>query len=78
MDYCNRITGQTIRGLRLKKGMTQEVLAGLAGIARGHLALIESGRKSAGVEVLWRVSEALDMRLSELIQMVEEKHLRKE
>ena len=72
MTYDHRITGRIIHDLRETKGMTQEVLSGLAGISRSHLAEIEAGRTNANVETLWRISEALGMKLSRLIRMVEE------
>ena len=71
MQYDHRITGRVIRRLREKRRLTQEVLSGLAAIARSHLSEIESGHTSANVETLWRIADALDMRLSELIQIVE-------
>ena len=71
MLYNNKITGQIIGRLRTKRGMSQETLSGLAGIARSHLTMIENGDKNANVETLWRIALALDMRLSELISMVE-------
>ena len=73
MLYDSKITGQLIGILRTQRGMSQEVLSGLAGIARSHLAMIENGRKQANVETLWRIAQALDIRLSDLIRMVEEK-----
>lgn len=72
MLYDHRITGQIIGRLRLQRGMSQEVLSGLAGVARSHLAMIENGSKSANVETLWRIAAALNMPLSELIHMVEQ------
>ena len=73
MHYNSKITGQVIGILRTQRNMSQEVLSGLAGIARSHLAMIENGRKHANVETLWRIAQALDIRLSDLIRMVEEK-----
>ena len=73
MNYDGRITGRIIAELRRQRGMTQEVLSGLAGIARSHLAEIESGSVNANVDTLWRISEALGLKLSELIGMVEER-----
>ena len=73
MNYDGRITGRLIAEMRRQRGMTQEVLSGLAGVARSHLAEIENGSVRANVDTLWRVSEALGMRLSELIRMVEER-----
>ena len=72
MNYDNRITGQLIGILRTKRGMSQEVLSGLAGVARSHLAMIENGSKKANVDTLWRISSALGIRMSELMQMVED------
>ena len=72
MDYDNRITGKIIRELRRRKGLTQDVLSGLAGIARSHLAMIESGEKNANVDTLWRIANAMDMNLSDVIAMVEQ------
>lgn len=73
MYYNSKITGQLIGELRIRKDLTQEDLSAFAGIARSHLAMIESGKVKANVETLWRIADALDMRLSELIRMVEER-----
>ena len=73
MDYDGRITGRVIGELRRSRGLTQEVLSGLAGVARSHLAMIERGAVQANVDTLWRISQALGLRLSELIRMVEER-----
>ena len=72
IPYDSRITGNLIRALRRRQGLSQEVLSGLAGIARTHLTMIENGEKNASVDTLWRISDALGLRLSELIRMVEE------
>lgn len=71
-SYDHTITGQVIRRLRLERGMSQEVLSGLAAISRSHLAEIESGRDNANVDTLWRIAGALEIPLSELIRRVEE------
>ncbi len=72
MTYDHMATGQIIRRLRKKRGLTQEVLSGLAAISRSHLAEIERGRTNANVETLWKISEALGMRCSDLIRAVEQ------
>lgn len=72
MNYDYRVTGQIIGRLRVQREMSQEALSGLAGIARSHLAMIENGRKKANVETLWHIAAALDMRMSELMRMVED------
>lgn len=72
IPYNNKITGKIIRELRMQQGISQEVLSGLAGVARSHLTMIENGSKNANVDTLWRIADALGVRLSELIRRVEE------
>ena len=72
MPYDNIITGKVIKTLRQEKGLSQEVVSGLADIPRSHLAMIEGGLVSPKVTTLWQISDALGLRLSELIQMVED------
>ena len=74
MPYNSQLTGRVIRSLRQRRGMSQEVLSGLAELSRSHLSMIESGRKTANVETLWRIAGALGLRLSELIRLAEEAH----
>ena len=72
MNYDYKVTGRIIGRIRVQRGMSQEVRSGLAGVARSHLAMIETGSKNANVETLWRIAAALDMRMSELMRMVED------
>ena len=77
MQYNHFITGRIIRELREQRGLTQEVLSGLAAVSRSHLAEIETGHTNANVETLWKISEALGMKMSDLIRMVEQAMERK-
>ena len=72
MQYNHFITGRIIRELRELRGLSQEVLSGLAAVSRSHLAEIETGHTNANVETLWKISEALGIKMSDLIQMVEQ------
>ena len=74
MDYDYKITGKVIQRLRRQNGLSQDVLSGLAGIGRTHLSMIETGQKNASMDTLWRIAEALDLRLSQLIKYIEEAH----
>lgn len=71
MQLSSYVIGETIRNLRKKRGVSQEVLSGLAGIARTHLTMIENGQKKPNLETIWRLAEALDMRPSELVAQIE-------
>jgi len=72
MQFNNQIIGSVIKELRNKKGMTQELLSGFAGIARSHLSMIESGTKQPNFETIWKIAVALDMKPSELVQIIEQ------
>ena len=71
MQFDNLAVGTVIRRHRKEKAMTQELLSGLAGIARSHLSMIESGAKQANFETLWKIADALDMLPSELVAEIE-------
>lgn len=71
MEFDNAAVGRTIRALRKEKQLSQDVLSGLAGIARTHLTMIESGSKQANFETIWRLAEALELRPSQLVERIE-------
>ena len=65
MDAC--VVGKVIRRLREKRGKTQEVLSGLAGIGWTHLSAIERGTRKPTLETFSLIAEALGMKPSELM-----------
>lgn len=58
MDW-NRVVGRNVRRLRLARKLTQEDLAGEAGLAMRHLGRIERGTSSPTVAILARLAEAM-------------------
>lgn len=71
MQFDGAAVGRVIRRIRRRRGLSQEVVSGLAGIARTHLTMIENGSKQANLETVWKIALALDMQPSELIRQVE-------
>lgn len=71
MPYNKKAFGITISKLRVQKGLTQERLSGLAGIARSHLVALENGEKTVRLDTLWHIADALEIRPSELVRMTE-------
>ncbi len=51
--------GLRIRQMRLSKALTQEELAGVAGINRTYMNHIENGRKNISVQTLEKIVHAL-------------------
>ena len=60
-----------IADFRRKKGVSQEVLSGLADIGRTHLSAIERGERKPTLETLFRLSNALDVRMSDIVREIE-------
>lgn len=60
--------GRRIREARLASGMTQVQLAEAAGISATHLGDIETGRSSFKVEVLLKLTKALNVSADYLLQ----------
>lgn len=58
MNHRQRI-GQRIREIRGALGMTQQELAERTGIQRCHIARIEAGRYSVGLDTLAKIARAL-------------------
>ena len=58
---------EKLRNLRKQKGITQEELAGKAGISTSFIGHIERGEKIASVETLAALSESMDMDLNYMI-----------
>ena len=71
MQFDSCVVGQSIRRLRKERKLSQDVLSGLAGIARTHLTMIENGSKQPNFETIWKIALALDLRPSELVSLIE-------
>lgn len=67
------VVGDVIKELRCEKGISQEVMSGLADIGRTHLSAIERGKRKPTLETLYRISNALDMKMSDIVIMIEER-----
>ena len=71
MQFDKEAIGLTIRRLRVEKGLSQDVLSGLAGLTRTHLTAIENGGKQPNFETIWKIAAAFDMKPSELVARIE-------
>ena len=71
MQLNSVIVGKAIAAFRERKGITQEVLSGLSDIGRTHLSAIERGERKPTLETLYRISRALDVKMSTIVIEVE-------
>lgn len=66
------VVGEVIAWFRESKGVTQDVLSGLSDIGRTHLSAIERGERKPTLETLYRISRALDVKMSVIVIAIEE------
>lgn len=71
IEFDRYAIGRVIRRLRKDRKLSQEVLSGLAGLARSHLAMIENGDKQPNFETVWRIANAFDLPPHELVRQIE-------
>jgi XRE family transcriptional regulator, regulator of sulfur utilization len=71
MDGMAKRFGQILRQERVSKGLSQEKLAGLAGLDRSYMHRLESGRSSPTLDTLESLARALQVLPSELIARVD-------
>ena len=69
----SKTVGETISEIRRKKGISQDVLSGLAGIGRTHLSAIERGERKPTMETFFKIADALDVKASYLVIRIEER-----
>lgn len=65
--------GIVLRELRKQRGLSQETLAQDAGIERNYISLLELGRNSASVKMIFKLAPALGITVAEFMGMVEER-----
>lgn len=68
-----KLVGKVIQEYREKKGLSQEVVSGLADIGRTHLSAIERGVRKPTMETFFKLADALDVKPSEIIKIIESK-----
>ena len=66
--------GETLRWLRIKKGLTQQQLANKLHIERTSLANWETGRRFPDVSKVSQIADALDVSPSVLLSPAEDLH----
>ncbi len=65
--------GIVLREQRKERGFSQEALAHEAGVERNYISLLELGRNSASVKMIFKLTAALGVSVSEFMTLVEEK-----
>lgn len=63
--------GKILQECRESRGLSQEIVSGLAGIGRTHLSALERGRRCPTLDTFLSVVKAIGMEPAEVIAMIE-------
>jgi transcriptional regulator with XRE-family HTH domain len=63
--------GRALRQLRLERRLSQEALADLADLDRTYVSGIERGERNPSLENILKLTDALEVRLSEVATIAE-------
>ena len=61
------VVGPNLRRLRVKRGLSLERLARVSGVSRAMLGQIELGQSTPTINLLWKISSALEVTFSTLV-----------
>lgn len=67
----SKTVGKVIQRVREEKGLSQEVVSGLADIGRTHLSAIECGTRRPTMETFFKIANAMDIDASVLLKQIE-------
>lgn len=65
--------GEVLRALRRQHGLSQEALAHAAEMERNYVSLIELGRHSPSVRIIWKLCSVLGLKPSAFFAAVEDR-----
>ncbi|MCI8551594.1 MAG: helix-turn-helix transcriptional regulator [Lawsonibacter sp.] len=71
------IVGRVLAEYRERKGLTQDVLSGLAGLDRTHYSKLERGLRSPTLDTLFKIGQALDIPPHVIVKAIEDAHPQK-
>ncbi len=67
----SKTVGIVIKRVREERGLSQEVVSGLADIGRTHLSAIERGTRKPTMETFFKIANAMDIDASDLLKQIE-------
>ena len=72
MPTKTKAFGQALKKIRVRKKLTQESLSLQANLSRVYISELEYGRKTPSIETVFKISKALNIKCSRLMDLTEE------
>jgi DNA-binding NtrC family response regulator len=69
-ETINKAIGTRLRQLRREQGLTTQQLANRVGVTQSQISQVETGRSAASVVTLYKIAQAFEMSLSEMLEGV--------
>ena len=78
-NNAGRVTGQQefedciagiadrVKAIRARRGMTRKLLSAHSGVSERYLSQVETGKANISVALLWRIAQAMDVGVQELL-----------
>ena len=67
-----KVVGGVIQAYREEKGLSQEVVSGLADIGRTHLSAIERGQRKPTLDTFFKIAQAMNIPPHQLMKRIED------
>jgi transcriptional regulator with XRE-family HTH domain len=72
MQTKTKAFGQALKKIRTRKKLTQENLSLQADLSRVYISELEYGKKIPSIETVFKISKALNIKCSRLMDLTEE------
>ena len=72
MPTKTKAFGRALKKIRTRKKLTQENLSLQADLARVYISELEYGKKTPSIETVFKISKALNIKCSRLMDLTEE------
>ena len=72
MPTKTKAFGRALKKIRVRKKLTQESLSLQADLARVYISELEYGKKTPSIETVFKISKALNIKCSRLMDLTEE------
>ena len=72
MPTKTKAFGRALKKIRVRKKLTQESLSLQANLSRVYISELEYGRKTPSIETVFKISKALNIKCSRLMDLTEE------
>ena len=66
-EYYIASIADRVKAIRARRGMTRKLLSAHSGVSERYLSQLETGKANISVALLWRIAQAMDVDVQELL-----------